>query len=1660
MDSLDRSIAGIYSELHLATGSAEVVRGLGVEIRGQVQASGDPDLAERTLVRLASILVTRTGPTVDALLDLIASLAPALPAFGEVVVTMLDASDEGIRDRVAALAVEMVKSGRLAVDAGLVERIAKADGSSPFSAAALAHLGEVVTRLGPDDRVPDPVRTLFRAGPTRPVRRLAARILDAAGERPSPSLAREQIGEAAADFLASYLEYSGATHLDLLDIAPNGDDDLPCLEGLREAERLLGPPVLRQVIGELGWSRLGGGLSTDARTGVSIGGSFPFVVAPEQARLLRDAVGAEPLWRRHLIVAQGGTPGDGTARASEGTVQRFRAYNLAHAELLDEILAVEPVDAAKALRILTLLERVVADFTALFEAVSDDARRARSVLERIGGLVRADLSREGANGSLSGDAVRRIQMFEDPKSLDDVTTLHGLKRYLHQEGLRLAFRLFRSYSGASHTVDLLVADERQVLRREQVLRYLEFEPTPPVGTARLPFLVSLLAESFGRQILHGRKLPSVTVLGYGNEFQIYVNYRNHPAFVRIDLSPPFRGGMIDLEYFAVSQYEMDQHPDLSLQGIQRVMRELDFDVSKDGLRLRARYDKERAVDLGDIVSKVGVLFDLLPCLMDVDWLIGDLDYPEGMRAEVAAAWAGFFARWGVLPAPDVLSTNRRKIVVAIEPDPAGPREVTWSGRDGYRDRFSGLPSNSLAEKLRQELQRRGLARLVAEVPPPRGGWGQRWLDHAVLQPLAAAAARGELREGASGIERSPDDLFHREHEASRLACALAEGGSALRAAVEMAALARSVERQARFQTTGSIQGYAVQAANLPTAPRPVGLFVLRDGQGIVRLALAARGGVLHRERSSCDAPWVRSAEIDAGELARALRAYNYVGAGPSASSRATDEELEELREGFAAFHVTPVGRLRSDERVVPGTVASPGRATGFAEFHTAGRQLADLDGCVLVAPAVRPEDVPWIRHAAGIVSTGGGILSHVGLVALELAKPALIVEGTWSSSLSGAEVLLYRRPEWREEENREGPYQVICRLDLRHAEEALEQGDLVVVDGDERALVVLGHDAQALSLHQDLHELERSSSALLIVRPDDEILASRGRLLRATHQLERLLARLERPALVRHAVRELLVPAGASTSLEGRGERSRLLSVLFRNPACAQEARVSASLRLRDLRARLDAARRVALDDIPLLVNPAEVLLSRLGVRKMHESLQEALRLALSHGLDLGDPGDPLDVDQACRSRLMDLSNRLVERVTTACAEPANRWRLRHLLPRLDQVARVLGEGPKDPAMSSEMERSDQALQEASARRLVFGAASGGQELRPLVGGKAAFLGEIARVLGDSAVPPWFAVADAAFREVMAAPVPASVLARLGLARTQSLEQAIERITERSGKEAPGQASAIRELWQAMPLPARLVDEVASAYRSLPDPSGAEPLVAIRSSTHEEDSDVATWAGEFDTFLFVRGLDPVLEHLKLAWAGFWTERAIDRRRALGASPLARGGGIVVQRMVDARVSGVLHTVYAAADQLREMVVNVGLGLGEGIVSGTVDVDHVLVAKNGDLLRGDLQLRYRVGDKREQVVFDRERGTGTKRQETRYHQRFRAALEYVELCDLVRAASRLEEAFLQPLDVEFALEGQSLFILQARSIPLFDSAWRETLGRHPLRSAPELVKETS
>ncbi len=156
--------------------------------------------------------------------------------------------------------------------------------------------------------------------------------------------------------------------------------------------------------------------------------------------------------------------------------------------------------------------------------------------------------------------------------------------------------------------------------------------------------------------------------------------------------------------------------------------------------------------------------------------------------------------------------------------------------------------------------------------------------------------------------------------------------------------------------------------------------------------------------------------------------------------------------------------------------------------------------------------------------------------------------------------------------------------------------------------------------------------------------------------------------------------------------------------------------------------------------------------------------------------------------------------------------------------------------------------------------------------------------------------------------------------------------------------------------------------------------------------------------------------------------------------------------MNSRVAGVLQTENVGEGRLREMVINAGLGLGEGIVSGSVGADQIVIAKGGDPELGGLRFRCVTNDKREKVVFDEKRGRGTVRVETLYHERFRPALEYVEICELFAAATRLEAAYGCPLDIEFGIEGTRLAILQVRPVVTYAAVLRETIDHYPLDEA--------
>jgi pyruvate,water dikinase len=729
---------------------------------------------------------------------------------------------------------------------------------------------------------------------------------------------------------------------------------------------------------------------------------------------------------------------------------------------------------------------------------------------------------------------------------------------------------------------------------------------------------------------------------------------------------------------------------------------------------------------------------------------------------------------------------------------------------------------------------------------------------------------------------------------------------------------------------------------------------------------------------------------------------------------------------------------------------------GRALFGTEGRVPGDFDAAVLVAPSVRPEDNTFLYHARGVVSTGGGILSHAGLIATQFRKPALIVSGQWQREPDGSSTLLYHTPEYREERREVEGVEVVVFRDWREREHRLREGDLVVVDAVGGTLRVLGQERDALALEEELWRLGEAGRRLGRTADAPELLTLRGHRVRAAHQIRKILSRLADPVLARHAAHELVSGGALAGEAASRDDRAELLSVLLRNPAAGEAARDHLVDLVRDLRARHAALAEEACRRLPTAASTHEVLARRISTLRLGEALAEALSSLHACGIEPRAPegAAPAGIDRLAVGRLQELRT---ARHAVLSALPVEDARRRHLLreiERLDLVLRRPGDTDVRHARQCLADEDEAALAAHRDRRVVT-AEEATFALHPLIGWKAANLAEVAR-LGASHVPPWFAVPDRAFEEVLDAPLVGPVAeARAPVAST--LREGVAALLARPDLDNARKSALIRALWDGAQLPGELSREVRAAYRCLaaaaggpgePD-DGIGPFVAIRSSAREEDAELAARAGEFETFLFVRGEEAVLEHLKRAWSGLWTERAIHNRALAGMGSERAGGGVVVQRIVWSRVSGVLQTVNVAEGEPREMVANVGLGLGEGIVSGTVAADHVVVAKEGDLEKGPLRFRYVTADKREQVVFDRRAGVGTSRVECLYHQRLRPALEYVELAELVAVAARLEAAYGYPLDIEFGIEGPRLFVLQARPVATFLSLLRETLERHPL-----------
>ncbi len=314
----------------------------------------------------------------------------------------------------------------------------------------------------------------------------------------------------------------------------------------------------------------------------------------------------------------------------------------------------------------------------------------------------------------------------------------------------------------------------------------------------------------------------------------------------------------------------------------------------------------------------------------------------------------------------------------------------------------------------------------------------------------------------------------------------------------------------------------------------------------------------------------------------------------------------------------------------------------------------------------------------------------------------------------------------------------------------------------------------------------------------------------------------------------------------------------------------------------------------------------------------------------------------------------------------------------------------------------------------------------PSAGGKGASLGELLRA--GIRVPDGFVVTTAAFQQV-------------ALHLTVQAEPIAERATALDPDDPEtlaAETALIRAAVESAPLPPSVVEAITAHYERLCAEAGRRDLpVAVRSSATSEDSAEASFAGLQDTYLWVRGADSVLEHVRRCWASLYSVESVTyrRRRDIPETDLAMA--VVVQEMVGARSSGVMFTRSPLSGDRSVVAIDASWGLGSAVVSGDVTPDSFVVNKvTGEIVRPELatNTRWHQPDPG---------GHGVVETDVPTQLRDVPSLSDEEIAELVAIARLVEAHYGCPQDIEWAVArtappGENVFLLQSRP----ETVWAE------------------
>ncbi|MGA7923105.1 MAG: phosphoenolpyruvate synthase [Thermoplasmata archaeon] len=323
----------------------------------------------------------------------------------------------------------------------------------------------------------------------------------------------------------------------------------------------------------------------------------------------------------------------------------------------------------------------------------------------------------------------------------------------------------------------------------------------------------------------------------------------------------------------------------------------------------------------------------------------------------------------------------------------------------------------------------------------------------------------------------------------------------------------------------------------------------------------------------------------------------------------------------------------------------------------------------------------------------------------------------------------------------------------------------------------------------------------------------------------------------------------------------------------------------------------------------------------------------------------------------------------------------------------------------------------------------------PLVGGKAGKLGELVRE--GLPIPPGFVLTTEAYDAFVAATplkteIPAA-LATLDSDHPESVDSASRRI---------------RDAFEATLFPPDLkksVEEALHEYEATHDVR----FSAVRSSATMEDLEGASFAGLQETYLNVRGDEDILQAIRKCWGSLFTPRVLVYRTRKGFDHSAVKLAVIVQKMVDATVSGILFTRDPNTGE-NHMIIEAGFGLGEPIVGGEITPDHYVV--DGATQR---IVQKQIGEQKIRMV----RGSdgGNLREPVPEGEARNQKLSDERIHRLVSLARVIESHYRRAMDIEWCTDGRSLYIVQARpvtTIPVGEEAVTTRPGPAPAHSKAE------